>query len=284
MNERALELLRTLGLNDLESEVYVFLLSHPATTGYGIAKAIKRPTANTYKAIESLGGRGAVLVEEGENRLCRAVPASEFIGHLQSAFERKTKEAEAALSAIEAETDDERVYRLESVPHLMERCRQMLEVKAERLAVVDAFPEVLEVVLPSIERAVARGVDVLVQAYAPVEVPGAQVVIPAVASQVQLQWKSQQLNVTVDGREAVVALLSNGLERVIQGIWTNSLYVTCIVEAGLMAEHTIHQMRAIMGDPDSAEKMQQILARHRFFLNSEVPGQRELLARFVERG
>lgn len=279
-----MELLRSLGLNELESEVYVFLLSHPATTGYGIAKAIKRPTANTYKAIESLAGRGAVLVEEGENRLCRAVPATEFIGHLQSSFESKTKEAEAALSALEAETDEERVYRLESVGHLMERCRQMLEVKAERLAVVDAFPEAVAALLPSIGRAVARGVDVLVQAYAEVDIPGAQVVIPEVSQQVQLQWKSQQLNVTVDGREAVIALLSNGLERVIQGIWTNSLYLTCIVEAGLMAEHTIHQMRAIAGEADSAERMRGILARHRFFLNSEVPGQRELLARFVERG
>lgn len=277
-------MLRSLGLNDLEAEVYVHLLSHPPTTGYGIAKAIKRATANTYKAIESLTARGAVLVDEGENRLCRAVPAAEFIGHLQTTFETKTKEAEAALSAIEADTEEERVYRLESVAHLMERCRQMLEVKAEKLAVVDAFPEALAAVLPSIEQAVARGVDVLVQAYSEVQIPGAHIVIPTSGQQVQLQWKSQQLNVTVDGREAVVALLSNGLERVIQGIWTNSLYVTCIVEAGMMAEHTVHQMRAIVGEPDSAARMQEILSRHRFFLTSEVPGQRELLTRFIERG
>ncbi len=278
---RAQRLLSDLGLNELEARVYVFLLGNPPMTAYRIAKNLGAPTANTYKAIDSLARRGAVLVEEGENRMCRAVPATEFLGHVERAFAGLTKEAAEALAELDQPSHDERVYKVESVPLVLERCRQMLEERVERLAVVDAFPAALQAIRPSVERAVARGAEVLVQAYRPVEIPGAEVAVPTQGAEAEQHWGTQQLNVVIDGREALIVLMDNELGSVVQGVWTNSLYLACILEAGMMAEHTIHRLRAVPDGRDAAARMRAVLDRHRFFLNTDVPGQRELLARFA---
>jgi len=279
--QQALALLIELGLSELEAEVYVFLLAHPPVTAYRVAKHIGKATANTYKAIESLARRGAVLVEEGENRLCRAVPAAEFVQHLERSFSALTKKTENVLATLEQPSWDERVYKIESVPQLLERCRQMLEERVERLAVIDAFPAALTAILPSVQAALERRADVLVQAYRPIEVPGATVVVPDIGPQAEMQWGSQQLNVVIDGREALIALMNNELSEVIQGVWTNSLYLACILQAGMMAEQTLHGIREVQDARDAASRTRQILDRHRFFINTEIPGQKELLARLV---
>ena len=62
------------GFTALESEIYVFLLGESPATGYRVAQGINKPAANTYKAIQTLQSKGAILVEEGSSRFCRAVP------------------------------------------------------------------------------------------------------------------------------------------------------------------------------------------------------------------
>lgn len=285
MNERntAMALLAELGFNELEASVYVFLLGQQPMTAYRIARHTGKATANTYKAVESLARRGAVLVEEGENRLCRAVPAHEFLQHVERSFTSLTHRAGQVLSRLGQPDSDERVYKIESVPYLLERCRQMLEHRLEKLAVIDAFPAALDAILPSVKTAVRRKKDVLVQAYRPAEIRGAEVVVPLQGAAVELQWGAQQLNVVIDGREALIALLNNELTEVVQAVWTNSLYLACMLQAGFLSEHTIHRLRAVRNAPDAARQSKRILDRHRFFLNTEVPGQRELLARFVRK-
>jgi len=165
VNDAALRQLLEIGFSHLEAEVYVFLLANKPATPYGIGKRLGRPTANVYKAVDALSRRGAVLIEDGDNRLCRAVPAGEFLDQVDRAFHSKTREPASTLAKLERQTEDERVYRLESAPQLFERCRSMLEERCERFAVIDAFPRALHAVLPSIQAAIARGVTVYVEAY-----------------------------------------------------------------------------------------------------------------------
>src|SRR5581483_7727318 len=190
-----------------EAEVYTFLLANPPMTAYRVAKGVGAATANTYKAIESLARRGAVLVEEGDNRLCRAVPAKEFLRHLEQNFLKQTHEAEAALTKLQRESFDERVYKLESVDQAFERARQMLEVRCTKVALIDAFPAALEAMLPSIKVAVGKQLQVFVQSYRPVQIKGALVATPNIGTDVQTFWGSEQLNVVIDGRECLIALL-----------------------------------------------------------------------------
>ena len=44
-------------------------------------------------------------------------------------------------------------------------------------------------------------------------------------------WNSQQLNVVIDGRETLIALLDNELTQIHQALWSNSLYLSCLMHA-----------------------------------------------------
>ncbi len=274
-----LDSLVALGLSRLEAEVYAFLLANRPVTAYAIGKRLSKPTANVYKAVDSLARRGAVLVEEGENRRCRAVPAEEFMEHARLAFRRKTETAAQTLAKLGQQPDDERVYRLESAAQLFERCRQMLEDRCQSIAVVDAFPAALEALLPSILLAIGRGVTVYVEAYEPIDIPGARLVVAAAGKQVLRQWRTQQVNLIVDGQECVTALLDVNLEVVFQGLWTNSVYLSCLMHSGRLAEHSLLRLeRAVeCGSPD----LLAILREHPYLLQTNVPGHRELLARYA---
>lgn len=276
----AVALLRDLGLNQLEAEVYAFLLPHEPTTAYGIGKALGRPTANVYKAIERLGRFGAVLVEEGAARVCRAVPAREFIAHVQRRFLEQTRAAEKALHVLERDTFDERVYRVSSVDEVLQKAHEMLQ-RATRVAVVDAFPKALDRLTPAIEEAARRGVEVFVEAYRPTRIEGADVVVVP-DGQLSLEaWRCEQLNLVVDGREHVLALLSEDLGKVFQAVWSSSIYLSCLHHAGRMSEITLIRLMDRGEVVDAA--LLDTLRQHRFFRNSEVPGHRELVRRFAAR-
>ena len=158
-----------LGFNFLESEVYLELLANEPMTAYRVAKQINKPTANVYKAIDSLSQKGAVLIEDNKNRKCRAVPPDEFINHVEKSILLKTKNLKEQLKDIGKISYDERSYAIESVPLVFERFESMMN-KCKKIAVIDIFPEPLKRVKSIIEKAAERGVDVHIQVYKPIEI------------------------------------------------------------------------------------------------------------------
>jgi sugar-specific transcriptional regulator TrmB len=275
--------LRELGFSELEAEVYVYVVAHPPMTAYRIARENNKPTANVYKAVDALARRGAVIVEEGEARACRAVPIGEFLRQTEQAFLDRTRAAEEMLARLQPHTFDERVYRLESVEDVLGRCRQMLEKRSSKVAVIDAFPAALAAIMPSIRRCVKRGVAVYVEAYEPIAIEGASVALAPGSGRPPEQWGSQQLNVVVDGREHVAALLSNDLRTVYQAVWSESRYLSLLLHSGRLCEHTLARLIASREQGQPERERIRLLDEHPFFMQSEVPGQRELLARHLPK-
>lgn len=151
-----------LGLTGLEAEAYTALAQNPPMTGYRIAQVLGKPAANIYKAIESLQAKGAIVVDEGANRVCQAVPAEELLGALERGFRESRERAAMAPAELESVPADHRVYRLRSRKQLIDRCRRVLR-RAERVALVDAFTASLVKLRPGSEAAAARGVVVAVK-------------------------------------------------------------------------------------------------------------------------
>jgi len=274
------ETLQALGLNRLEAEVYLLLLAQrQPVTAYRIGKALGKATANVYKAIESLLLSGAVTVDSGEPRLCRATAPEEFLGQLERQFKQRKKQAAAELADLNPAPGGERIYQLQSVPLVIERAISMLE-RATAIAVVDAFPKTLDQLLPAIEKAIGRGVEVFVQAYTPITIAGARVTLTHQGETVLSFWKSQQLNVITDGQEVLLALLHDDLEGIHQAIWTDSLYIACILHAGLMREHSLHAIYELRQQQDFPATLEALLDQQLFFHNTLIPGQRLLFSRF----
>ncbi len=273
--------LSDLGFNFLESEVYLELLANEPMTAYRVAKQINKPTANVYKAIDSLSQKGAVLIEDNKNRKCKAVPPDEFINHLEKLMLSKTSNLKEQLKDIGKVYYDERTYAIESVPLVFERFESMMS-KCKKIAVIDIFPEPLEKVKNIIEKAIERGVEVHIQVYNPIEIKGATIVYTEVASKSLEYWQSQQLNLITDGEEHLLALMNNSLSKVLQAKWSNSLYVSCLLLAGRIREQVVMDLMQKMDEPDFADQARTILQNQKFFFNSKIPGL-ELLFKLYSR-
>ncbi|HEU4754089.1 MAG TPA: helix-turn-helix domain-containing protein, partial [Armatimonadota bacterium] len=209
--------LTALGFTPLEAEVYSFLLQESPATGYRIAQALGRPVANTYKAVEALQGRGAVLVDESATRQCRAVPAVELLAQMESGFRERRRRAAEALQSVAQPAEDHRIYQLTTSQQVWERCRAMLE-RARKVVLLDGFPLPLAELRPDLERAAARSARVLVKAYAPVAIAGAEVIQNPNPEKMLSQYLGHWIVLFIDGSELLLAALSPDGEQVRQAV------------------------------------------------------------------
>ena len=278
MTDKINQILISLGLNNLEAEVYAFLLTSEPQTAYRIGKKIGKSTANVYKAIEAIAKKGGVVFTENEkNRLCSAVPAKEFLSQLQQSFQSQIEQAEVALSQLEPDYQDESVYHIESVSLTIARSRSMLQ-QAKVIAVIDVFPLALENIRESIIEAAERGVEIHLQVYETTVIPGVEAVCTTSGSDSVQHWQCQQLNIVVDGKEHLIALFDLEMQELYQAIWSRSLYVSCILHAGLLHEQTL--MRLYEAKEDH-QMLKNILSEPRFFRDKEIPGRKALFDKFV---
>lgn len=280
MQTPAVDALMAVGLNQLEAEVYTLLVSHEPITAYRIGQLLRKPTANIYKSVESLADKGAVLIEEGTARRCRAVPPGEFLRQLERSFVQKTRQVAETVVDAKLPLRDESIYQLQSVPMLLERCRSMLD-RCTTIAVIDAFPKPFEAIRDAVTQAIARGVEVFVQLYQPADIAGEHVVVAYESPEILAHWNSQQLNVVVDGAELLLGLMSQDMTAIYQAVWSESLYLSCIMHAGLMREHTVHRVMAALDSTKPDEEVRRILLHQKFFHTSAVPGQQALFQRFT---
>ncbi|MCK4464491.1 MAG: TrmB family transcriptional regulator, partial [Bacteroidales bacterium] len=213
MQQVNIEILTALGLNQLEAEIYTLLLSQEPMTAYKIGKLLGKPTANVYKAIDSLATKGSVIIEEGKSRVCRAIPANEFLKTLEKDFLRKTNKAAQYLSQIKTEIYDERIYKIESINHIFHRIKKMID-DCKIIAIIDAFPKPLAEIRDNIIDAVNRGVDVYIQVYEQTDIPGAHIIVPPQSEIVLKYWASQQLNIVTDGQKYVLALFNQDISKI----------------------------------------------------------------------
>jgi len=268
---REIELLKSLGLNNLESEVYLHLLTNKSMTAYKVGKEINKPTANVYKAIDALSKKGAVIIEDNNNKHCKAINPDEFINHYEKDVLRKTNDAKALLRKIEKKQIDEKTYSISSVQLVFERFESMMN-KSKVTAVIDAFPLALNRVLSSVNRAIERGVDVFVQTYDKTEIKGADIARTEIGDTVLDYWQSQQLNLIIDGEEHLISLMNNDLTEVKQAVWSNNIYMSCILHGGRLREQTIMKIMAKMNNENFEKEVKELIEKQKFFFNSNIPG------------
>ena len=191
---RALE---ALGLTQMEALAYTYLVANPSSTGYRVARGIGKPTANVYRALESLERKGAVIHDRSATPSFRALSPGDLLTRFEHEFRERRTLAERELAALRPDEGDERFYALSALEPVLARVRLML-ASARRLVWLDAPAEIAVLLAPEIQRERARGVRVVVESPAPV------------------------LRVVADAREALLAALSADNTRVRDAVWTRS--------------------------------------------------------------
>jgi sugar-specific transcriptional regulator TrmB len=271
--KQAIATLAELGFSDLEAAIYCFLLQESPATGYRIARALNKPVANTYNGLTALAAKGAVIIDDGETRLCRAVPPAEVFGQMERSLTQRCRHATEALSKLNNVEDDGRVYRLQSVEQVMERARQMIR-SAQQVILVSAYPVPLKEIREELEAAIARGVGVVLKVYEPTQLKSAQIIMSNEAAAMMEQFPSQELNLVTDAQEYLVALLDQEGSRLIQAVWSSSPFLSYMQYNGLYSEWLLTRVNGLIAGGASCESLKKTLKRA--FPLMQTPGYHRL--------
>ncbi len=231
-----------LGFTELEARLYVALLQHSPQTGYALAKRVGKAAANVYQALAALAQRGAVLLEEGPVRSARALPPDELLAHLGGRFEARRSAAADALRGLYAEAPQDRLYHLQTVEQVMDKAQAML-ARVRSVVLFDLFPEPLAALAPALERVRQAGAHVAGLAYAPAGYGFDAVPAPRPERSLA-HWPGQQLTLVVDASEFLLALISRDGNAVVHGLWSDSVYLSCVQHNGLACEIALGAMSA----------------------------------------
>lgn len=259
------------GFTALEAEIYLLLLAEAPATGYRVAQLLGKPTANVYKALESLEQKGAILVEEGANRVVRPIEPEELLAQADRAFRARRERAAAALAQARTAAADQKLYALRSHDQVFERIRAMLD-RAEKLAILDIFPAPLALLRPTIEQAIKRGVDVALEVYEPTVVAGADVVLSWTPEQTLQRWPGEAVHAVVDAREWLIALLARGERRVLQAFWTASPFLAATQHTALVSDFMQMKLRRLLGARVPEDGVAAELAPYERFRLRNLPG------------
>ncbi len=275
------EALAELGFTGLEAEVYTFLLQESPATGYRVAQAIGKPAANTYKALEGLAAKGAVALTEGASRQYRAAPWEELLAQIARRQSTSRERAATALARIPRGGQDDKVYEIGSRAQVMERVRSMA-AQAGELILANLFPSPASDLAEDLAAAAARGVEVVVKVYEPVEIPGARLILRQRGSDIYSRVPGELIDFSIDGREALLAFLRPGPEGVYQALWTASALLASRLHEAIVHELILTDLKQAVEAGAPLEELRAILVRHHHLhpVSSGGPSHRNLLRRF----
>jgi sugar-specific transcriptional regulator TrmB len=267
----AAESLTALGLTPLEADIYVHLLSHSPDTGYGVAKALRKTAPNVYKAIETLEGKGALLVDQGDTRTVRAVPAETFLAGLEHRFARLRRDAANSLSRIPEAGPDARVYQIITREQLVEQCRSLLR-SARRVVLVDAFPVPLDVLRDDLAATASRGVDVFAKIYAPDDVRGVEAVLEPESELTRGRWPEQWIDCVADASDFILGLLNPDGTKVLQAVRSASPYLAYLHHSRLACELGYTALKATLIRGESSDVLKDVYDRTTRYFALDAPG------------
>ena len=223
------QILLPFGFTSLESEIYAFLLSESPATGYRVAKAIGKAAANTYKGLESLQKKGAVMVEDGASRLCRAVPSDELLARLTRDFEWRRAEAEVVLAQMSSGGGDDRIYAIRSKEQVIERARHMLG-SAGSVVLLACSVSIGNQIGDALAAGARRRLQIHVACPEVLGIPGIHV---GVSRSVR---PLDEIRLVIDGNEHLFGHFRKNQAEVAQAVWTRSAYLSVCAHRGLAAE------------------------------------------------
>jgi sugar-specific transcriptional regulator TrmB len=234
--QRVENLLAGIGLTGLEASAYVALLREPGATAYRVAQLIGKPPPNTYKALDALLAKGAVVADDSSgSRTFAALPVREYLNPKRRALDAQQREIEQMLADVAVETVEHGIFRLATIDQVYERCRTMI-AEAQWLVLIDAFPGPLGELEKDARSAAQRGVDVFIKPYAPASIPGCDV-LEASPGAPQLDiWNGDWLNVVADCSESVQAFLAKDGTGVHAATWCRNPYLAMLDFNGMASE------------------------------------------------
>ena len=236
--------LESLGLTQIEALAYTYLVANPSSTGYRVARGIGKPTANTYRALESLSRKGAVLQDRATTPSFRALTPDDLLARLEHDFMKRKSAAAEKLAKLQPDEGDERIYALSSPDQVLTRARIVL-ASARKLVLIDTMTTHATAFENEIAEARNRRVRVLIRDG--VRSPGT---LPS-------------LRMVADAREVLLAAFDHDEARVREAFWTRSAFLARSMHNAIASELCCARIEAMMADGLSVDEVEAVVEEWR---------------------
>jgi len=243
--QRQIRLLENLGFSSPEANAYLALMGEPGSTGYRIAQITGKPVPNTYKTLDNLEKRGAIISDHsGKSRLFSAVPIEEFIDSMVRDLEISRSQLKKELADLQVPPPEEGIYRLQNVQQVYSKAENMI-ASAETSLLIDIDPIPLKQLQPSIDAAFARGLKPLLHVHSDSmdkQIDGCEVV-----NSCKLDWPGEWLVVHADGREYLIAVITPDEHRVLQAVWSRNAFIAPLIFHGTLDKAILYSVMIMFG-------------------------------------
>jgi sugar-specific transcriptional regulator TrmB len=246
MKNDPVENLVKIGFSEYEAKAYVALLRKSSVTGYELSKLSGVPRSMIYEVVAKLTARGAAMtLRTGGATKYAPVPAAEFLDQLHREHKELVVSLKDDLTAFASAPDLEYVWNIEGHENIMAKAMEMIDQAKSRiyLALVPATFPTVQLVL---ERAIRRGVRVVVYSTDDLDLPGAQVVVARVSEEPLGQARGLGLILVIDGEEVLIGEWLAATQA--RASWTSSPLLVFIAEHHLRTDLYLPRILSLLGD------------------------------------
>ncbi|EEM16108.1 MULTISPECIES: TrmB family transcriptional regulator [Bacillus] len=153
-----IDLLKKIGLSDLEARCYLTLHEESDLSGYEVAKRVSVSRTNVYAALRSLTDKGACRSIEGETVLYNAVPIEQLIRLFQTEFEQTSK---ALINQLKTPPRPAPAFYNWQGSNALDNAVRRVIANAETSIVVDVWSEDLHYIEEALLVAECKGISVI---------------------------------------------------------------------------------------------------------------------------
>ena len=250
--------LQKLGFTNLEAEIYLYLLKHGTSTGYGVSKGIGKAVANVYKGLDSLALKGGVVEATSDKKQFTATPWQQLLKQQEENHKQTIDALADAFKTMPAIEDDEQIYQVKHAEQALAAAEQMIN-EAENIILADIEPAVVPRLANALIEAASRGVEVRVKVYQRVELPGVNITLRDNGKVIYDKLREASIRVSADGKNCITALIGRELDYVVQAFRTKSALINMNIYTGLLYELVLTEIKQASIE-DSLEGIQSILS------------------------
>ncbi len=210
MKDKVIANLKELGFTEYEAKVYLTLVEKSPLSGYAISLNSGIPRSKVYQVLGAMAARGDLSVSQEETPRYAALSPDEMIQMRRKQSEQRLKNVEESLKSFtHSQGTGDSIWNLSGRESVFHRVRTMIQSAEQRilLEVWDAdIPELRD----DLHAAQARGIQVTLVAYGPVELGFGQVYHHYNPERITQEYGGRWLVASVDDRVVVAGMVSLG--------------------------------------------------------------------------
>lgn len=273
-DERAQDLLRSIGFSTYESRCYIALIGAASPmNGYEVAKVSGVPRSAVYEALQKLVARGAAMMVAGAAEGASAfvaLPVEAFVDRLRNQLSGTLDGLASVLPSMSTARSSSVVVRLNGRAKVLERFIAVME-SARVHCLMSLWPSGAQEARDTAARLVAQGVDVVsvIRGDFP-DFPGDSHPHVFGAPDDLRQILGSLLYVVVaDQSEALIGVREGGQT---WGFWSDDRAVVTLAQKFVLKDLVIQELGSALEKAGAVDEYERILREHHERLGSIVGG------------